>query len=165
MSCDVSTQWNSTFDMLNFMLKYCPEIDTMTATQNMSWCHLNGGSQENSKMFYGYICFIALFLCAHPFSPHQIFKDVTLFFLQGTLNLATVIPTMDHIDKVLATSSDSPHQFSIAIHAVLAIGKKARNQYYNKTDQSDIYQIAIGTISFYLHAISTKTVSSSSPLP
>jgi hypothetical protein len=56
-----------------------------------------------------------------------------------------VIPAMDHIDKVLATSSDSPHQFTLAIHAALAIGKRAMNHYYNKTDYSDIYWITMGT--------------------
>jgi hypothetical protein len=34
MPHDISTQWNSTFDMLNFALKYCPAINTMTATQD-----------------------------------------------------------------------------------------------------------------------------------
>ncbi|KAF8270861.1 hypothetical protein EI94DRAFT_1489418, partial [Lactarius quietus] len=60
-----------------------------------------------------------------------------------TPNLATVIPAMDHIDKVLTTSSDSSHQFFISVHATLAIGKKAMNQYYDKTDYSDVYQIAM----------------------
>ena len=50
---------------------------------------------------------------------------------------------MDHIDKVLATSSDSPCQFSFTIHTALAIGKKAMNQYNKKTDYSDVYRIAI----------------------
>lgn len=59
-----------------------------------------------------------------------------------------VIPAMDHIDKVLATSSDSPRQFSLAIRAALAIGKKAMNQYYKKTDYSDVYRIAISKSAF-----------------
>ena len=54
-----------------------------------------------------------------------------------------VIPEMDHIDKVLTTSSDSPRQFSLTIHTALAIGKKAMNWYYKKTNYSDVYQIAI----------------------
>lgn len=51
---------------------------------------------------------------------------------------------MDHIDKVLATSSDNPYQFSLAIRAALAIGKAAMNKYYNKTDHSEVYRIAMG---------------------
>jgi len=55
---------------------------------------------------------------------------------------------MDHIDKVLASASDSPFKFSIAIRAALAIGKNAINRYYNKTDQSEVYRIAMGKSSF-----------------
>ncbi|PPQ96423.1 hypothetical protein CVT26_005101 [Gymnopilus dilepis] len=73
----------------------------------------------------------------------QIFKDATLFFSRATPNLATVIPAMDHIDKVLATCSDSPDQFWPAIRAALAIRKKASNKYYNKTDHSEVYRIAM----------------------
>lgn len=72
----------------------------------------------------------------------EIFKDATLFFSRGTPNLATVIPAMDHIDKVLATTSDS-HQFSLPIRASLVIGKNTINRYYNKTDQSEVYRIAM----------------------
>ncbi|KAF8263597.1 hypothetical protein EI94DRAFT_1596475, partial [Lactarius quietus] len=61
----------------------------------------------------------------------------------GTPSLSTVIPAMDHIDKVLATSSDSPDQFNLAIRAALAISKKAMNQYYDKMDQSEVYQISM----------------------
>jgi hypothetical protein len=55
---------------------------------------------------------------------------------------------MDHIDKVLATSSDSPYKFSVAIRAALAIGKKVMNKYYNKTDHSEVYRIAMGMSTF-----------------
>src|ERR1700675_1265472 len=64
----------------------------------------------------------------------QIFKVVTLFFSRGTPNLSTVIPVMDHIDRVLATISDSC-QFSLSIRVALVISKNTINRYYNKTDQ------------------------------
>lgn len=71
------------------------------------------------------------------------FKDATLFFSRGvTPNIATVIPAMDRIDEVLATSAfDS--QYSISIQAALAMGKKTLNRYYSKTDHSEIYRIAM----------------------
>ncbi|KAN0137513.1 hypothetical protein V8E53_004564, partial [Lactarius tabidus] len=72
----------------------------------------------------------------------KIFKDTTLFFSCGTPNLATVIPAMDHIDKVLATMSNS-HCFSLSICATLIVGKNAINWYYNKTDHSETYPIAL----------------------
>ncbi len=51
---------------------------------------------------------------------------------------------MDHINKILATSADSSSQFSPATHAALAIGKTVMNKYYNLTDQSEVYHIAMG---------------------
>src|SRR6266702_85795 len=38
MPHDVSTQWNSMFDMLNFTFEYRPAIDTMTATWDLDLC-------------------------------------------------------------------------------------------------------------------------------
>ena len=35
MPCDVSTHWNSTYDMLSFTLDYRVAIDTMTAMRNL----------------------------------------------------------------------------------------------------------------------------------
>ncbi|KAF8258177.1 hypothetical protein EI94DRAFT_1624240, partial [Lactarius quietus] len=69
----------------------------------------------------------------------QIFKDPTLFLSQGAPSLTTVIPAMDHIDKVLATSSNNAGQFNLTICATLAIGKKAINWYYDKTDHSEVF--------------------------
>lgn len=34
MPRDVSTRWNSTFDMLDFAIKYRPAIDSMTAARD-----------------------------------------------------------------------------------------------------------------------------------
>ena len=56
---------------------------------------------------------------------------------------------MDHIDKVLTSSSDSPYKFSIAIRAALAIGKQTMNRYYNKTDHSEVYRIAMGKVPLF----------------
>lgn len=50
---------------------------------------------------------------------------------------------MDHIDKHLATSAIND-DYPLALKAALAIGKKTLNKYYEKTDQSDVYRIAMG---------------------
>jgi hypothetical protein len=63
---------------------------------------------------------------------------------------------MDHIDKVLATKSDSS-QFSLPIRATLVIGKNTVNQYYNKMDHSEVYRIAMST-SFPLFSIFISNV-------
>lgn len=51
---------------------------------------------------------------------------------------------MDHIDNFLATSAE--RQYSPAIRAALAIGKKTINKYYNMTDHSEVYRIAMSML-------------------
>jgi hypothetical protein len=50
---------------------------------------------------------------------------------------------MDHIDEHLATTIQD-QSFSAAIRAALAMGKRTLNRYYDKTDHSEIYRIAMG---------------------
>ncbi|PPQ76808.1 hypothetical protein CVT26_001762 [Gymnopilus dilepis] len=133
MPRDVSTRWNSTYDMLNFAVKYRPPINAMTAA-----CDLDLRKYELVSAEWR--------IAGELRDVLKIFKDTTLFFSCDTPNLATVIPAMDHIDKVLATCSNSPNQFSPAIRAALAISKKALNKYYNKTDHSEVYRIAMGML-------------------
>jgi len=61
-----------------------------------------------------------------------------------------VIPAMDTIDEVLATSALSS-KYCSAIHAALSVGKKTLNRYYAKTDLSTTYRIAMGTHSFLFY--------------
>ena len=51
---------------------------------------------------------------------------------------------MDLMDQVLASSTVSK-DYSPAIQAALAIGKRTLNRYYSKTDASETYRIAMGT--------------------
>ena len=61
---------------------------------------------------------------------------------------------MDHIDTHLATSLQDD-SLSVALHATLAIGKKTLNRYYNKTDLSEIYRVAMGMYYFHYFTIFT----------
>jgi hypothetical protein len=54
---------------------------------------------------------------------------------------------MDHIDQHLATAAIK-NEYSLAIRAALAIGKKTLNRYYDSTDHSEVYQIAMSTCPF-----------------
>ena len=58
-------------------------------------------------------------------------------------SIATVIPAMDHIDKHLATAAIN-NKYPLAIKAALVIGKKTLNRYYDKTDHSEVFRIAMG---------------------
>jgi hypothetical protein len=57
---------------------------------------------------------------------------------------------MDHIDEVLTTDSLN-FKFEAPIRAALDIGKKTLNRYYNATDHSDVYRIAMGKR--YYHSV------------
>lgn len=61
---------------------------------------------------------------------------------------------MDHIDEHLATAALNP-DYPVAIKAALAIGKATLNRYYNKTDHSEVFRIAMGM--FFKHSTQTLT--------
>jgi len=69
--------------------------------------------------------------------------------LRETPNIATVIPAMDHLDEHLTNATLNP-KYPMSIKAAIAIGKKTLNRYYDKTDHSEVFRIAMGMISFIL---------------
>jgi hypothetical protein len=72
-----------------------------------------------------------------------------LFFSHGgTLNVTSVIPAMDHLDKHLALVATSP-KYGKAIKAAIVLGKKTLNRYYNCTDQSEVYQITMSMLTVF----------------
>ncbi|KAH9960735.1 hypothetical protein BJV74DRAFT_787975, partial [Russula compacta] len=75
----------------------------------------------------------------------QIFNDATKFFSRSKVaNLTMVILAMDHLDKHLVMAMISLQEYLPAIYAAIHIRKKTLNHYYSKTDQSDLYCIAMG---------------------
>jgi hypothetical protein len=56
---------------------------------------------------------------------------------------------MDHLDSHLATAASNT-KYPVAIKAALVMGKKTLNRYYNKTDHSEVFRIAMGTLSLFL---------------
>ena len=61
--------------------------------------------------------------------------------------MASVIPAMDHLDEHLASIATSP-KYGRAIKAAVALGKRTLNKYYDNTDQSEIYRIAMSMFFF-----------------
>ena len=87
----------------------------------------------------------------------QIFKDATLFFSHATPNLAMVIPAMDHIDEKLTTESLNINNCP-AVRVALSLAKKTLNRYYNLTDSSEVYRIAMGAYSLLFIIFSTYNI-------
>ncbi|KAF6744539.1 hypothetical protein DFP72DRAFT_825542 [Ephemerocybe angulata] len=73
----------------------------------------------------------------------KVYKHATMFFSRGTPNLPTVIPAMDRTDDVLTNQSLDTVKFSESIRAACTLSKATLNRYYNKTDTSETYRIAM----------------------
>jgi hypothetical protein len=56
---------------------------------------------------------------------------------------------MDHIDQHLTTSSLN-RTYGTAVHVALALGKTTLNRYYNLTDSSEVYRVAMSKPLFVL---------------
>jgi len=69
---------------------------------------------------------------------------------------------MDHIDKHLASAATDP-LYSPAMHTALGIGKHTLNRYYNKTDYSEVYRIAMGKSLLSLYFLKSDSTFFSSP--
>ncbi|KAG1900157.1 uncharacterized protein F5891DRAFT_952567, partial [Suillus fuscotomentosus] len=124
---DVSTCWNSTFDMVEYALRNREAIDAVTQRQDLGLRQLELTDHE--------------WVIAEQLQ--DILKDATLFFLRSTPNLATVIPAMDLIDEKLTTYSLNA-SFLPSIRVAVGLAKKTLNRYYQLTDTSEVYHIAMG---------------------
>ena len=85
---DVTTCWNSTYDMLIFALKYRKAIDGITADKEFKLCRYELDEEE-----WTIIDDLSAVL--------KQFKQATLYFSQDNASVAAVIPAMDRITKGL----------------------------------------------------------------
>ncbi|KIK12157.1 hypothetical protein PISMIDRAFT_74981, partial [Pisolithus microcarpus 441] len=72
---DVLTHWNSTFDMVSFVVEYRTPVDALTDKRHLGLAAY--ALDEHEWLVLGQLC--------------KILKDATLFFLRGMPNLAMVI--------------------------------------------------------------------------
>ncbi|KIK25276.1 hypothetical protein PISMIDRAFT_50784, partial [Pisolithus microcarpus 441] len=77
---DVLACWNSTFDMVSFIIEYSTPVEVLTDKHYLSLAAY--ALDEHEWLVLGQLC--------------EILKDATLFFLHGTPNLAMVILAMDY---------------------------------------------------------------------
>ncbi|KAF9554476.1 hypothetical protein CPC08DRAFT_615321, partial [Agrocybe pediades] len=72
----------------------------------------------------------------------KVLKDATTFFSRANACIANVIPVMDIINDRL-TEKTNDNTLSPAIRASLGLAKKTLNRYYSKTDDIEVYRIAM----------------------
>lgn len=63
---------------------------------------------------------------------------------------------MDMVDETL-TSKASDRTLTLSIRAAVSLGKKTLNRYYELTDSSDVYRIAMGTSQMVNYSIFYQT--------
>ncbi|KAJ3756098.1 hypothetical protein EV360DRAFT_27865, partial [Lentinula raphanica] len=73
----------------------------------------------------------------------KILKDATTFFSTSNPNVAAVIPAMDIIDESFASGIVNDKDLSAPVRHALTVGKKTLNKYYERTNDSHIYRMAI----------------------
>ena len=115
MPCDVSTWWNSTYNMLQFATKYRSALDIMRANHDMNLCKFELSEKEwdsNWAMWGptdGFYISFSLFLSNLLFIRSS---STELFFFHAMHPTSAL---MDHIDKYLATAFQNI-KLSKAIH-------------------------------------------------
>ena len=125
---DVTTRWNSTYDMLIFALKYRQAIDGITADKEFKLHRYELDEEE-----WTIVNDLSAVL--------KQFKQATLYFSQDNASVAAVIPAMDHITKGLDPRTKKPYH--PAIVAALKLARNKMNRYYSLTDTSIMYCIVM----------------------
>ncbi|KAJ7199162.1 hypothetical protein GGX14DRAFT_373319, partial [Mycena pura] len=132
---DVKTRWNSTYDMILFVLKYQRAYKVYTSDESSGLGHYVLSSLEWRVLE----------------DLRDYFKDATLYFSRDSATLATVIPAMDKLDKMLATAvlkrpaSDKAGDkiFSAPMAIALVKAKHTLNRYYAMTVHTRVYFFAL----------------------
>ena len=161
MPRDMTTRWNSTFTMLDFAVQHQKPLDMLSVKRSNGLRELELKEEEWKIVVQLHnvlkVCFLSEFILLLIYFRIIDIQDATAFFSRGTPNLATVIPAMDHIDHILASQSVNK-MYDAPIRAVLAMGKKTLNKYYNLTDSSEVYRIAMGPLSLLLDLLNTSLI-------
>ena len=149
MPRDVRTRWNSTYDMLSFAYEYKDAINNITAMRDMKLrdYEVDRDEWDLIRQLRDVLAVSLEHCCEHILMPlyatSQIFKAATLFFSRDAVpTIGSVIPAMDRIDEHLATAATN-NKYNAAMRAALAVGKKTLNRYYDRTDHSEVYRIAM----------------------
>ena len=163
MPRNVCTHWNSTYDMLKFVLEYKEAIKMFTSDlkndlrkfklNNKEWGLVKELSntlrvtwhnkQHNSDTH----CFP---LSLYPSLFTLIFRSFRFWRMGQNSShmehpLTAVISAMDHIDKNFTEQTQPTSKMHPTIQYALTLAKKTLNHYYSLTDHVKVYRIAMST--------------------
>ncbi|KAJ7323688.1 hypothetical protein DFH08DRAFT_711760, partial [Mycena albidolilacea] len=125
---DVRTRWNSTYDMLRFAEQYREVIDAITS--NKTYGLRKFELDDHEWKVVGNLVYV--------------FKTATLFFSSDAIStISNVILTMDTIDDILQSRGN--RKLQLAVLRTVVLGRATLQHYYQKTNASDIYRLALGS--------------------
>jgi hypothetical protein len=145
---DVKTCWNSMYNMLTVAFDYCTVINDITANKSLKLRCYELDDQDWEVVVdllrVLKVCFFCHVNVQFNLWCHQMYKDVILFFSQdNAVTIANVVPTMDHINKMLSASA--ARLLNSAVKHTLTFARKLMDKYYSKTNLSNVYHIAMGS--------------------
>ncbi|KIM54646.1 hypothetical protein SCLCIDRAFT_136364, partial [Scleroderma citrinum Foug A] len=149
---DVSTHWNSAFDMLDVAVRYNQVIENIMDKRKLALGKyaIDEHEWELLKQLHKVL---------------KVLEDATLFFSHSTPNLVMVIPAMDYIDESFTKGMLKKRTLDPAIHTAIGLAKKTLNRYYSLTDSSDLYHIAMGKSTGYYSDYHSNLSCSFAPSP
>lgn len=133
--------------MLDFAIKYWKALQLTTSDldlniQQYKLSHEEWAIAQQLHNVLKVHSFPSLFYLSNKLYD-KVFKDTTMFFSQSKPNIDSVIPAIDYIDQQLTNSTLDP-KYSKSIKTAISLGKWTLNRYYDMTDHSEIYRIAMG---------------------
>lgn len=151
---DVTTRWNSTHDMGKSVLAHKTKYNTITDARANKLTNYRLSTEEweilEQLVEVLQVCVLSLtslHLTDVTHASTKPFKDATLLFSESNApNLADVIPAMDEIDHTLQTVSEGTGKYCVAIRVAAGLSRRTFNRYYEKSDMSHVYRIAMSTL-------------------
>ena len=84
----------------------------------------------------------------------QILKDATQYFSRAKPHLTHVIPAIDHIHNEFK-KYEADLNIPSPIHSGISLAKRTLSRYYSKTDDVEVYRIAMSQ-SFFKHLSASR---------
>jgi len=120
---DVVTRWNSTYDMMQFVLKYRQPIDGITANKELKLRKYELDN-EDWRIIEDLVSVLEVTSSSYSWKlvtySLQQYKKATLFFLGNTASVAAVIPVMDRLHNTLNPQTKKEYHLSILVAMKLA---------------------------------------------
>lgn len=128
MPRDGNTRWNSTYDMLQFVLDYQGVYDAFTADEDLDL--LQYALDQQSWKIVKELCLVL-----------KRFKDATLYFSRDNACVANIIPILDKLDSHL--NPITQRRLHPAILAALKLGRNKFNRHYANSDRSPVCRLGL----------------------